>query len=180
MSGTSILRGREVSLAQNFKTQLAGQIGEHLVVAELGRLGIIATPFAGNVPDIDVLAYANGRSVPIQVKAQTKGDLSVDAKKYLDIQFDGDVQTIKGTSKDVERGLIFVLVKIGDELGEDVFYIYKQGVVQDLIFKGHSAFLKKHGGVRPRNPKSTHCSYSLKDLMKYENNWKLIMGQLGI
>ena len=45
---------------KDFSKRLAGQIGEHLVVAELGRREIIATPFAGNVPDIDILAYANG------------------------------------------------------------------------------------------------------------------------
>jgi hypothetical protein len=42
-------------MARSFKTQLAGQIGESLVVAELGRRGIVATAFAGNVPDIDLL-----------------------------------------------------------------------------------------------------------------------------
>jgi hypothetical protein len=42
-------------MARSFKTQLAGQIGESLVVAELGRRGIVATTFAGNVPDIDLL-----------------------------------------------------------------------------------------------------------------------------
>jgi hypothetical protein len=36
-------------MPRNFKTQLAGQIGEHLVVAELGRRGVVATPFSGNV-----------------------------------------------------------------------------------------------------------------------------------
>ena len=49
--------------------KLTGQIGEHLVVAELGRRMIIATPFSGNVPDIDVIAYANKKSTHIQVKA---------------------------------------------------------------------------------------------------------------
>ncbi|NYS25816.1 hypothetical protein HUK65_12515 [Rhodobacteraceae bacterium 2376] len=44
-------------MARNFKTQLAGQIGESLVVAELGRCGIVANTLAGNVPDIDLLAY---------------------------------------------------------------------------------------------------------------------------
>ena len=47
-------------MATGLSTKLTGQIGEHLVTAELGRLGIIATPFSGNVPDIDILAYANG------------------------------------------------------------------------------------------------------------------------
>jgi len=35
-------------MPKNFGTQLSRQTGEHLVVAELGRLGIIATPFARN------------------------------------------------------------------------------------------------------------------------------------
>ena len=83
--------------------------------------------------------------MPIQVKAQTKGDLSVDAKKYLDIQFDGDLQTIKGKSKDIERSLIFVLVQIGINIGLDDFYIYEQGIVQDLIYEGHSSFLENMG-----------------------------------
>ena len=77
-----------------------------MVVAELGRLGVIATPFAGNVPDIDVLAYANGMSVPIQVKAQKSGAMSVNAKKYLNFQFDGDVQIIKGKVDDIDRDLV--------------------------------------------------------------------------
>lgn len=39
-------------------------------MAKLGRLGYIATPFAGNVPDFDLLVGNNsGRSIPVQVKA---------------------------------------------------------------------------------------------------------------
>ena len=105
-------------MARSFKTQLSGQIGEHLVVAELGRLGVVATPFAGNVPDIDVLAYANGKSVPIQVKAQKTGNPGVNAKKYLNIKIDGDRQTVIGKTKDIDRELIFVLVKVGKQSGE--------------------------------------------------------------
>ncbi len=159
--------------------QLARQIGEHLVVAELGRRGILATPFAGNVPDIDLLIYANGRSLPIQVKTRAEGDLTAKATKYLDIQFQGDKQIIKGKIN-IERSLIFVLVKTGAELGDAIFYIYEQGVAQDLIFKGYSAFLKKHNDVRPRNKKSTHAAYHIKDLYKYKDNWTLITDRLGV
>jgi hypothetical protein len=165
-------------MARNFKTQLAGQIGEHLVVAELGRLGIVATPFAGNVPDIDILAYKDGKSVPIQVKAQTTGTPGVDAKKYLNIHIDGNRQTVKGKAKDIDRDLIFVLVKVGQDYGEDEFYVFDQGVVQDLVNTEYRRFLRKHGGVRPRNPKTTHCSYYLKDLVDYRDNWDLVLGRL--
>ena len=57
-------------MKKGFNTQLTRQIGEHLVVAKLGRLGILATPFAGNVPDYDLLASdLSGHSLPLQVKA---------------------------------------------------------------------------------------------------------------
>ena len=167
-------------MAKSFKTQLSGQIGEHLVVAELGRRGVIATPFAGNVPDIDVLAYANSQSVPIQVKSQTTGTPGVDAKKYLNIQIEGNKQTVKSKTKDIDRELIFVLVKVGQQHGEDEFYVFNQGVVQDLVNAEYRRFLKKHNGVRPRNPKTTHCSYYLKDLVDYKDNWRLITEPLGI
>ena len=38
------------------KNLLTKQIGEYLVAAELGRQGLIATTFTGNVPDFDILA----------------------------------------------------------------------------------------------------------------------------
>jgi len=56
-------------LEKNYSTQLAGQIGESLIVAELGRRGIVATAFAGNVPEIDLLAYKDGTTISLQVKA---------------------------------------------------------------------------------------------------------------
>lgn len=56
-------------MARGFSAQLAGQMGEALVVAELGRRGIVATSFAGNLPDIDLLAWRKGRSLALQVKA---------------------------------------------------------------------------------------------------------------
>ena len=165
-------------MARSFKNQIAGQIGEHLVVAELGRLGIVATPFSGNVPDIDVLAYKDGKSVPIQVKANRIGDISVDAERYLDIQFDGNVQTVTGKSSSIDRNLIFILVGIGKKAGEDRFFIYKQGFLQDLIYENHTKFLKKHGGVRPRNPLSTHCAYSERDLAGTEGDWSVVIEAL--
>ena len=66
--------------------QTARQTGEHLLVAELGRRKIIATTFAGNVPDIDVLAYDNEKTAAIQVKALRQGSWSTTADKYLNIE----------------------------------------------------------------------------------------------
>jgi hypothetical protein len=60
----------ETAVATGQSTQLTRQIGEHLVAAKLGRLGLFATPFAGNVPDFDlIVANGEGKSTLVQVKA---------------------------------------------------------------------------------------------------------------
>jgi len=55
--------------------QLTKMVGEYLVSAELCRRGLITTTFAGNIPDFDIVAITESlHSIPVQVKASTKGD----------------------------------------------------------------------------------------------------------
>lgn len=71
--------------------RLAGQIGEFLVCAELGRIGLIACPFAGNVPTFDVLATDEQcRTVPIQVKATRGDNWPSDARRWMILDLDPD------------------------------------------------------------------------------------------
>lgn len=71
----------------NFKTQILVQIIESLVVVELGRRNIVATAFAGNVPDIDVLAYENDATLQVQAKVWRKGSIHFNVIRYLHIDF---------------------------------------------------------------------------------------------
>jgi len=58
------------SHGEQAKPQIDGAFGEFLVCAELGKCGLIATPFLGNALAFDVLAADDFcRTVPIQVKA---------------------------------------------------------------------------------------------------------------
>ena len=124
-------------MGKDFSKQLSKQIGENLLVAKLGELGIVATTLTGNVPDIDVLAYRDGRSIPIQVKTLKAGMLSADAKHYLQIEFDGKKQIVKGKNKGLDRELIFVIIITGEKLGDETFYMCKKGFIQDLIYRGY-------------------------------------------
>jgi hypothetical protein len=146
-------------MPSDFSNKLVGRIGEHLVTAELGRNNIIATPFSGNVPDIDILAYANGLAIGIQVKAiKTGGSWQFDAERFLDIHFEGDKQVIKGKRTDGKPDAIWVFVEVGKALGEDRFFIITENDLQKIIYKHHSAFLQKHGGIRPKKSSSTHAA----------------------
>jgi hypothetical protein len=160
-------------------TQLSKQLSEHLVVSELARKGIIATPFSGNVPDFDILAFKNGKSTPIQVKSTKEGNITVSnaTKDYLIIkQEEGNFQRVisKKEMPQWKKDLIFVVVFIGENLGEDRFYICKNSDIQEIIFSNYESSLQRHGGIRPRNPNSRHCAYSEEDLSSFKDKWNLI------
>jgi hypothetical protein len=167
-------------LARNFKTQLAGQIGESLVVAELGRRGIVATAFAGNVPDIDILAYANDTTVHLQVKAWRTGSVHFNATRFIHIDFEGERQIVRGLDDTLDGELIYVFVKIASGDEKDRFFILLQRELQAIILKGYCEWLDKHNGVRPRNPKTTHCAVEMTSLAQFEDNWGLIEQRCGM
>ena len=175
------MMSEDLIMGKDFSKILSKQIGENLLVAKLGELGIVASTLTGNVPDIDILAYRqDGKSFPIQVKTQRKGSVSVDAKQYIKISFDETtnppdiIQKVRGKQK-INKGLIFVVIFCKKELEVAKFYICNQGDIQDIVRKRYKAHLDKVGAVRPKKPKSTHCSYGERDLSKFKDNWDLIL-----
>ena len=152
--------------------QLTRQIGEHLVTAELGRRGIVATPFAGNVPDFDLVAVGeSGKAVPIQVKAINGGDWQFNAKTFLKIEFDDPVQRVTGLQPLSDPKLLCVFVILGKESASDRFFIFHWEVVQELCREAYGTERR-----RPRNPKSTHFAVRPNQLEPFENNWALVLG----
>lgn len=162
--------------------KLAGQIGEFLVCAELGRRGFIATPFAGNVPTFDILAADDHcNSVPIQVKA-SRGDKWIsDARMWMEIELERDtkVQISRGASEIKNPELIYVHVAIAlPHEGKDQFFILTKEQLQKVATKRYSDWMDTHGWKRPKNPKSFDCRYRIEDLEEYRDNWKLITEKL--
>jgi hypothetical protein len=142
--------------------QLTRQIGEHLVAAELGRMGIIATPFAGNVPQFDLLAAsAQGKAFPVQVKAINGPSWQFNASAFLRIEAKEDFQTVLGPRTDLDQSIVCVLVLLS-AIGKDSFYTLAIADLQSLLQQQYK------GGHRPKNPKSTHCALWPKHLVGHE------------
>ena len=153
------------------RNQLTRQVGEHLVAAELGRRGLVATPFAGNVPDFDlVVVGASGKAVPIQVKAINGGAWQFNAATFLEIEFDGPVQRATGLKKLSDPDLLCVFVLLGEDNASDRFFIFPWKVIQKLCKKRYGAEYR-----RPRNPKSTHFAVRPPDLEEFEGNWERVV-----
>ncbi len=160
--------------------QLARQIGEHLAVAELGRKGYIATPFAGNVPDFDILAVnSQGKSLPIQVKAIRGSSWQLSIDKFFDINMEDKIQ--EGKEKLIDSDLICIFVNIKEQSPDD-FYIFQlknlQQYFQEEYFKRNDQGILRR--ERTKNPQSKHCAVWPKDISQYKNNWDLIKKAFGL
>jgi hypothetical protein len=152
--------------------QLTRQIGEHLVAAKLGRLGYIATPFAGNVPLFDLLAAdIRGFAIPIQVKTINGFSWQFRANTFLEIEIVDDVQHIKGKKTLPNPDLICVLVLLGKD-EKDTYYVLQLADLQEYFCKIYK------GGRRPNNPNSMHCHVGPQDIEdRFHENWDLVARQ---
>jgi hypothetical protein len=154
---------------KGYRSQIIRQIGEHLIVAKLGRLGILATPFAGTVPHFDLLASdLSGRSIPIQVKTIRGPSWQFNAKSFLTIRFKGKRQIIEGKAKLPNRELICVFIHL-QKKEPDHFYILTMADLQNHFFRNYKDV------SRPKNPESTHCAVWPKELASFRENWDLII-----
>lgn len=167
-------------MATGRSNQLTKQTGEYLVAAELCRRGLIATTFTGGVPHFDILASdSEGRAFAVQVKAIRGGDWQLDARNYLDITHEGKRQVPGQARPEPHPGLICVFVLLADKQRADEFFILTWRDLRDLIFQGYCSYLKKHTGVRPRNPTSCHTAVSRKVLEPYRDKWSSIALNVG-
>ena len=169
-------------MATGFSNKLVGQIGEFLVCAELGRRGLVATPFAGNVPGYDVIATNEVfRSVPIQVKTSNGSSWQFSGKRLLRIDFDPNTghQRVLGRQETDNLDLIHVFVWLGHSHGQkDRFFILTKHDFLSVVEKHYASYLAKHGGRRPRKPESMHTAVRVPDLESFEDNWELIASRL--
>lgn len=162
---------------------LVGRLGEYLVCVELGHLGFVATPFAGNVPDFDVVAVdALNRSVPIQVKTSSDGGWQFgDARRLLDIDYNPEtgVQIVRGLRSTASR-LVYVFVwtcRKPDRV--DRFFVLSDEELQATVRDVYERWLMKHNGKRPKKPDSFHTAIHFRDLERFENRWQLITERLS-
>ena len=170
-------------MSKGRNNKLAGQIGEYLVCAELGKRGLIATPFSGNVPAFDVLAADDlCRTVPIQVKASRSDNWPSDARDWMHISLDPETKAQKnlGAMQIQNPDLIYVYVAIAPpDSGGDRFFILTKAQLQIVCINMYSAWMDKLEWKRPKNPASYDCRHRISDMQQYENNWQLITDRLA-
>lgn len=167
-------------MGKNYSRFLTGQMGESLVVAELGRRDIVATAFSGNLPVADILAMHGRSTLRLQVKAMRKETATIGLGNLLNIEQRGPKQIVTKVAPLDDPDLIYVYVYLGDCLADVRFYILTLSDLQNLIFDGYTGYLARNDGERPRNKESKHASIATRDLETFQDNWSLITGRLGV
>ncbi len=161
-------------MATGLENKLTGAIGEFLVAAELCRRGLLATPFAGNVPHYDIIASGQrGGHLAIQVKAINGSTWQFDVRRFLKVQRKGRRQVPIGMEREPYPGLVCVLVALSKS-GSDRFFILTWRELRRIVARGYRRYLRKHGGIRPKAPSSFHTALSIDELKPFEGRWKLL------
>lgn len=151
---------------RGLRNQLTQRAGEHFVAAEVNRRGAVAAPFSGNMPSIDIIAFdaSRIREIYIQVKTKTKSrfiwHLSVPEKRV---------------TKPTDEKEFFVFVDLGTGLSASPgYWVVPRSWLKNWIFDDHAVWLKKIGGVRPRNAKSKHWGIKERDLVDWKDRWDVL------
>ena len=168
-------------MRSGLSNKVVGQAGEFAVCAQLGKLGFIATPFAGNVPGFDILAVDEHLNcVPIQVKtSRSQTWITGDLDKYCDVKHEGK-KTILGEVKTAPYpDLIRVYVSLGAVGQNDRFFVLTEQTFYDAAVASFKSWFDMRGGERPRNPLSMHSAVDISVLEAFEDNWGLIADRLA-
>ena len=140
-----------------------GRAGEHFVAGEILRRGGHASTFAGNMPDIDVLAADKNqdRTIWIQVKTKRGGRT-------------WQTSIIKGSPREREHDpdRFWILVDLAKTSPE--YYVVPEWWMQNDIYEAHRDYLQQHGGQRARTQESTHHAIGISRIEQWRGRWDLL------
>lgn len=171
-------------MSKGLSNKLAGQVGEFLVCAELGRRGLIATSFTGNVPEFDlIVADESLKTLPVQVKTSRGHSWPTTASRWINVTIDEkrQEQVDHGDSDIAHPDLIYVCVLLAAPESNDTdrYFILLKRELQTICARNYRTWMSKHNWKRPKNFRSLDNRYYVTDLEPFEDNWALIEQQLG-
>jgi hypothetical protein len=172
-------------MATGLDTKLTGAVGEFLVAAELCRRGLLATPFAGNVPHYDIIASGqSGGHVAVQVKAINGLTWQFDIRKFIDAKMSEGTESEKqkqvlGEPQPEPFPELMCVLVVLKETGKDRFFILEWKELREVLAKGYEGYLLKHGFIRPRRHDSFHTALPISGVEQYENKWDSILERVA-
>jgi hypothetical protein len=171
---------------------LIGSAGEHYVMAELLRRGVIAAKAPEGVPNMDILVTSLEGENLAAVQVKTRSGIGRDGGWHMRPKHESLTS----------HNLFYVYVDLGNGESHPSFHIVPSAVVADAISSAHRIWLNKPGrngqrhndtSMRRFMPDHSHLmwegidaeskdfilSHSSGWLKPYENNWIPLLGVGG-
>jgi hypothetical protein len=102
------------------------------------------------------------------MKVGKKVSWYIDADPYIRIQQDGDRQRVLGKKNNPNLSSTYFFVRLHGVDGGQEFFKVSRDDLQEIILQVYEARLKKHNGVRPRNPLATTISLKQDLIQRYK------------
>jgi hypothetical protein len=144
--------------------QQVARAGEHYVAAEIHRRGGYASTFAGNMPDIDILACDSERTRVVLVQVKTKGAKSKRWQSSID----------RGHARSPEPESLRFWALVDLRSSPPDVYVIPEWWIENDIYESHRAYLAKRGGRRARNPDSKHHAITVARVAEWRGRWELL------
>ena len=184
-------------MAIKLSRDMRGRAGEHFVAGELNRRGAYASPWAGNLPDIDIVAMNADREKAVFIQVKTKGSFETwhgDYRLAWELPKEKDIACLywkmcndsehaaDGRQRVNLKGYLprqssdthfWVFVKVEDPPKEVSYWVVPDEKVRETVRNEVEKGLSKTGH-RPRNPRSTHYGFIEKHLSEYQGKWSLL------
>jgi hypothetical protein len=141
--------------------QQVARAGEHFVAAELHRRGAYAVTFAGNMPEIDILAsdVDQTRTVAIQVKARQSGTWQTTRKDWT------------ARVPEVADARFWVFVDLHRRDSPPQYFVVPERRIQKIIDRRHQEWLRNHPGQRRASKRQ---AIRRTDIEEWRDRWDLL------
>ena len=145
--------------------QQTARAGEQFVAAELNKRGAFAVTFAGNMPKIDLMACNQDQSRTIHIQVKTKrGGRSWHAS----------IVGCAHMQPTPDETTFWIFVDLGEVDAAPRYWVVPDWWMRDNIHSAHQAYLNRHGGMRARNPDSTHHAIDEGRLDQWQGRWDVL------
>jgi len=151
---------------------LTKQAGEFGVAAELGRRGVVATTFSGNMPGFDILGMrADSSQIRVQVKA-TRAPVDSwfcgDSECFFEIGINEGQECILSQRAPHAADFFWVFVLIGTKHSDDEFFILSDVELVKVARQTYDDWLAgKAGRSITKNPVVLNTT----NLAPYSDKW---------
>jgi hypothetical protein len=136
------------------------------VAAELNKRGAIATLYLTSTPRVDVVATDSDQHKSVSIQVKTKGPKSK--------VWQANIEKLRLESKKAGESDFLILVDLGTDKEAPTYFICPLGQVAAEQVRKHEAWLRAHGGRRPRGSDSPHTSIAIDDVREWRDRWDLL------